>query len=135
MVMDPSAFVLYIVFDQLDNLVIEGRRRLLQSFSKIEEEAEEYGNRTLQSYMEAVGEGDPADFAEEAHDQAIRYWQVLDALRQTVLNLLAVGLYHLFEQHFQEVKRMLISRGRVEPTWRISTVGRRLTNSGLLRIR
>lgn len=113
--MTPFEFIQYVALEQLDALAVDGTARALAGFAKIAEEAEEYGNRMFESYVQAVGEGDPGDFAEEARDQAVQYYVVLSNLRQGIVNLLASGLYHLYEQHREKLKLILKSRGRSMP--------------------
>ena len=44
------------------------------------------------------GQTDMSDVAEMAHDHGIADYETMSGVRQGVLNVLAVGLYHLFEQ-------------------------------------
>ncbi len=111
--MDARAYIQYVVLEQLDALGVDGVSRAMAGFAKIDEEAESYAERVFESYVESVGEGEPGDFVEEATGQGAEYWSTLKALRQAVLNLLAVGLYHLFEQHLEKVAGIL--RGRTQP--------------------
>ncbi|RLE45334.1 hypothetical protein DRJ25_05825 [Candidatus Woesearchaeota archaeon] len=41
---------------------------------------------------------DPADLAERAQDAGIEYYMMLSGVKQTLLNITATTLYHLFEQ-------------------------------------
>jgi hypothetical protein len=113
--MDPRAAVLYEVFPQLDALGVDGVARLLGAFSTIETEADEIADKTFGAYGQLPGEGDMGDFADSARDEGIAYYQTLSELKQGVTNLLAVGLYHLFEQHRDRVKSLLAATGRDLP--------------------
>ena len=113
--MKPFEFLQYVALEQLDALAVDGRARVMAGFSNIADEAEEYANRTFESYMQSVGEADPGDFAEEARDQAVEYYGLLEELRQSMLNLLAVGVYHLYEQHQNKLKHLLMERGDTLP--------------------
>ena len=46
-----------------------------------------------------------SDFAEEAGDKARDWWEMMTSLRQTMLNLLVAGLFHLTEQQLATVSR------------------------------
>lgn len=113
--MDPAHYVSYVVLPQLDILADSGVPRVLSSFARISEEAEEYADKMFESYAQSVGEGDPGDFADEATQQGIEYYTVLATLRQAMVNLLAAGLYHLFEQHQAHIKRLLRERAQELP--------------------
>jgi hypothetical protein len=52
---------------------------------------------------------------EEAREQALDYYQLLLNLRQSILNLLAAGLYHLYEQHRETVIDLLKQDRRTLP--------------------
>ena len=64
--MTPFEFLQYVALEQLDAFAVDGRARIMAGFSNIADEAEEYANRTFESYIQSVGEADPGDFAEEA---------------------------------------------------------------------
>lgn len=110
---DPSAYILYVVYPQLDMFASEGVHRALSGFANIEADSKDYEDKMYQSY-EGIGD-DPSIFAEHARDQGIAYYTVLSELRQGIVNLLAVSLYHLFEQHRDHVKRLLDHQGGTYP--------------------
>src|SRR5438309_1746796 len=113
--MTPFEFVQYVALEQLDALAVDGTSRALAGFAKIAEEADEYGNRMFESYVQAVGQRDAGDFADEARDQGVQYYVLLSNLRQGIVNLLAAGLYHLYEQHQKKLKLILADSGRSIP--------------------
>ncbi len=113
--MAPFEFIQYVALEQLDALAIDGTSRALAGFATIAEEADAYGNRMFESYVQAVGERDPGDFADEARDQGVQYYVLLSNLRQGIVNLLAAGLYHLYEQHREKLKLILTDSGRAMP--------------------
>jgi hypothetical protein len=84
-------------------------RDVLPSFSNLNERANQIGNE----YYERMGsqpasedfDGDMSTFAEEAQDQALSWYQMMRSLRQTMLNLLAAGLFHLTEQQLAALCR------------------------------
>ncbi len=61
--------------------------------------AEDYWNQKM---SEPVGEDgpryDPGDVADDAHEKSIEFYETMHAMHQTVLNLFAAGVFHLFEQ-------------------------------------
>lgn len=113
--MDARSIILYEVYPQLDALGVDGVARLLGSFSGIEDEAERDTNAAFQAYGAMPGEGDMGDLAESARDEGIEYYRTLVELRQGVTNLLAVGLYHLYEQHRRRVNEALAASGSTPP--------------------
>jgi len=113
--MTPFEFIQYVALEQLDALAIDGTSRALAGFAKIAEEADEYGTRMFESYVQAVGVRDPGDFADEARDQGVQNYVLLSNLRQGIVNLLAAGLYHLYEQHREKLKLLLTESGRSMP--------------------
>lgn len=93
---------------------------------KLETEAEEIAEKVYQAYMSSPGTGneDPADFADMALDEGISHFGLKYSIRQGVLNLFSVALYHTFEQQFQlgkidnELKLRKISRDDFA-AWRV----------------
>src|SRR5690242_8348355 len=75
---------------------------VLPAFGNLEKRAEE----VAQEYYDTVGsqpaygneDFDMADVAEAAQDRSISWYQMMSSLRQSMLNLLAAGLFHLTEQ-------------------------------------
>lgn len=116
--MTPFEFIQYVALEQLDTLAGDGVARMMAGFARIAEERDEYADLIFQSYMEAVEKADPADWGEEAREQALDYYQLLLNLRQSMLNLIAAGLYHLYEQHRNKVENLLTEQGRTLPSLR-----------------
>jgi hypothetical protein len=50
-------------------------------------------------------EGDVGALAEAAEDEGIAFYEMMTALRQSVLNLFAMGLFHLLEQELADLCR------------------------------
>jgi hypothetical protein len=78
-------------------------------FGDLEKRADEVAEAAFERYgAEPAGEDfndDMGDFAERAHDQGIAFYQTMSAIRQSILNLLAVGLFHLVEQQLADLCR------------------------------
>ena len=77
--------------------------RVLPAFDNIDEEGrqiEEEEYRRLCSLPEYNDAPDLAALAEQAHDHAITYYVTMYEVVQGIVNLFAVGLWHLFEQQF-----------------------------------
>jgi hypothetical protein len=74
--------------------------RLLPTFDDIENEAnkveEQEWNKLCSSY--ASPDIDPANLAEKAHDAGLDYYMMVSGVKQSLLNVTAITLYHLFEQ-------------------------------------
>lgn len=114
--MDPRSVVIYEVFPQLDAFGTDGISRLLSAFASIEAEANAVSESAFEDYRRIAGERDMGDFVDAAQDQGIQYYQTLAQLKQGVTNLLATGLYHLFEQHYERVRNVASKRGITIPT-------------------
>ncbi len=85
---------------QVGALVDALESRTLPAFQNIDEEAQAVANKTWDRFMSgpATGEEDPADFAEAAQEAGVSHYILLDGVRQGIINLFAVALYHAFEQ-------------------------------------
>lgn len=103
--------MLYEVYPQLEAYADDGVARLLGAFAGIEEEADDVAQSAFEAYGRGAGEGDMGDLAQSAEEQGIAYYQTLAELKQGVTNLLAIGLYHLFEQHYAAVRQAVASTG------------------------
>ncbi|MCC5927028.1 MAG: hypothetical protein JJU41_10770 [Bacteroidetes bacterium] len=86
---------------QLTAIVDVLQDRILTGFENIEEEAEKLSTEKWNEYMSSPGTGneDPGDYAEHAEEVGISHFILLKQIRQGVINLHAVFLFHLFEQH------------------------------------
>ena len=77
-------------------------RDVLPQFCNLNERATqiglEYYDRAISQPVGEDCDGDTSEFAEDAHDHALSWYQMMRSLRQTMLNLLAAGLFHLTEQ-------------------------------------
>ena len=104
---------------------------MVPAFEGIAEDAEratkaEYERLGAMPYGDQI---DMSDVAEMANDHGIAYYETMSGVRQGVLNVLAVGLYHLFEQQqLFFLRRGLLSRAEDVPTlfkvaeWRCCTI-------------
>jgi hypothetical protein len=110
--------------------------RLLPAFGDIEAEAEavteaEY-NRLGQ--LPADDSIDMADAAEMARDEGIGHYEAMTSLRQALLNLYAVALYHAFEQQLLVFHRRQVLSPMEEhdpKLFSISVLAQRLTAKGI----
>jgi hypothetical protein len=77
-------------------------RDVVPQFANLNDRATQAGQEYYQMMIsQPVGDdcdGDVSGFAEDAQDQAIGWYEMMRSLRQTMLNLLAAGLFHLTEQ-------------------------------------
>lgn len=102
-------------------------KRLLATFANIADEADAVANEVFERLGNQPGEGDMGDVAEAARDEGVDHYHALSTLEQAVKNLLAAGLYHVFEQQ-QKVFDGLCARrlgGTLDPH-RLSIVAERL---------
>jgi hypothetical protein len=77
-------------------------RDVFPHFTNLDQRADQIGNEHYESSISQPADedfdGDLSSFAEDAHDQALSWYEMMRSLRQTMLNLLAAGLFHLVEQ-------------------------------------
>lgn len=73
---------------------------------------------------------DMSDLAEWAIDHGIEYYKTMSGVRQGALNLLAVGLHHLFEQQQLSFLRKGLAKGE-DGTFQSSELERRLSEHGV----
>jgi len=82
-------------------------RDVVPQFSKLNERADQIGNEYYEDAVhQPAGEdcdGDLSAFAGDAHDHALSWYEMMRSLRQTMLNLLAAGLFHLTEQQLAQL--------------------------------
>lgn len=78
------------------------RGNLMPTFVNLEKKADEVAEAEYERLgNEPVGESgddDMASAAQAAQDRALAFYETMTALRQSVLNLFAAGLFHLLEQ-------------------------------------
>lgn len=79
---------------------------LIPAFGDVDKRANEVAEREYHRLgSQPVGEyGDGmASAAEAAHDKGLAFYQTMTAVRQSVLNLFAAGLFHLIEQELADL--------------------------------
>lgn len=76
------------------------QNRLIPTFNTIEKEADEISEKEWDRLRSSPysGDVDPADLAEKAEMAGVDHYAALSAIKQTLLNIAAAALYHLFEQ-------------------------------------
>jgi hypothetical protein len=84
-------------------------RDVLPAFGNLDKRAEEVANEYFNLIgSQPAGEDcdiDMADVAEAAHSRSLSWYEMMTSLRQSMLNLLAAGLFHLAEQQLAMVCR------------------------------
>lgn len=82
------------------------RERILPQFAHLDGEAERFAEVEYERLCQLPSSGDEpfdmGDLAEQANDSAITWYQTMCGVRQSLLNLHAVGLRHLFEQQLYD---------------------------------
>ena len=82
-------------------------RDIVPHFRNLNERADqigsEYYERAVSKPADEDFDGDLSGFAEDAHDHALSWYEMMRSLRQTMLNLLAAGLFDLAEQQLAVV--------------------------------
>lgn len=80
--------------------------RLLKSFDNLEQEAQSRADEAWEEWGSSAGaDANPGDGAADAEAAGANYYFSMIAIRQTFLNLSAVGLYHAWEQQIIEFMR------------------------------
>lgn len=88
-----------IFLNQIEALAECLEERLLPTFDRIEDEAEEVSEKEFERLGLLGGPYLELDeIAEKAQEAGIEYYQTMDATRQGILNMFAAACYHLFEQ-------------------------------------
>jgi hypothetical protein len=72
-------------------------RDVLKAFDNLDERANAKGDEFINNYP-GDEYTDPADVADWARDHSYSWWETMVSLRQSMVNLMAAGLYHLVEQ-------------------------------------
>ena len=85
---------------QSDKIVEVLDERLLPCFGNLQEESDEVMQKSLnQRAATSIAEdGDYATCAEWALDEGVMHYELMSGIRQGIINLFAVALYHLLEQ-------------------------------------
>jgi hypothetical protein len=85
---------------QIELLYESIQNRLIPTFDNIEKEAEQISDEKWDSLCSSSHSPDidPADLAERAREAGIDHYEMLSSIKQTLLNITAITLYHLFEQ-------------------------------------
>jgi len=86
--------------NQIELLYESIQNRLIPTFDTIEKEAEEISKKEYNRLCSSLysPDIDLADIAERAEEAGIEYYMSLSGIKQTLLNITATALYHLFEQ-------------------------------------
>ena len=86
--------------------------KVAPAFSSIAEEADAAAEAEFERLGSMPGDPDGSidmgDVAEWATDHGIKYYETMSGVRQVVLNVLAVGLHHLFEQQLSFLWQKLV---------------------------
>ena len=113
-------------------------KRVIPTFANIEQEAEELA----QAEYERMGSLpvaddtiiDMADIAEKAQEVGIIYYETISDIRQAIINLGAVGLYHTFEQQLLFFHRRQVlhpSEENIKSEINIDELKKRLLGGGV----
>ena len=77
--------------------------KLLPAFNNAEEEAKQIEEAEYQRLNDLPGNGEvaPDEIAETAFEKGLFWYTSMVQMRQALINMFAVGLYHLFEQQLK----------------------------------
>ena len=93
--------------DQVTRYITMARERILPAFGALEQEAEQVTDSEYEGFGQHYDPEchDPAALAETAFENGVTHYVVMSEVAQGVRNLLAAGLYHLFEQQVATLMR------------------------------
>ena len=135
--MVPNAKFWAHYFREFHVRVIEGFRtgaleKVATAFGGIAEEADAAAKEKFERLgsLPADDGVDMGDVADWANEYGIQYYETMSGVRQGVLNLLAVGLHHLFEQQQLFFLRRELARGD-EGALSVAKLERRLARLGV----
>jgi hypothetical protein len=103
-------------------------RDVLRAFDNLDERANKRANEFFCKYP-GNESTDPGDIADWANDQSLAWWETMFSLRQSMVNLLAAGLYHLTEQqlgalsHDCGYERVRDTKLDVVKAWYMTNIG------------
>ena len=88
-----------LAFARMDMFVDAIKNKMAPLFETIDQEADAAEQAAWERLTSGPGENsDPGSLAEQAQDESLYHFELLLGVRQGLLNLAAVSLYHLFEQ-------------------------------------
>lgn len=109
--------------------------RVMPTFDTIESEADAVAKREYERLGSSWSEDeDMGDCAEQAYEAGIDYYQSLDAVRQSLINITATALYHMFEQQVLLFHRKHVLNREEENAIRLLNMEefkKRLVSSGI----
>lgn len=103
-------------------------RDVLGAFDNLHERANEKANEFFNKYP-GNEYTDPGDVADWANDHSVAWWETMVSLRQSMVNLLAAGLYHMIEQQLGALsldcayERVSDTNLGVLKTWHMTNLG------------
>jgi hypothetical protein len=111
-------------------------QRILPTFETVESEAEQVSNKKWEQLIHQPGDPDEdlSDLAEEALEEGISYYITMMGIRQGLLNIFAVGIWHLFEQELLFIHRkelLLPQEENNAELFKLSEIKRRLKQTGI----
>ena len=123
---------------ELQGFRVGALEKVVPAFEGIAEDAEKEAEAVYEHFgsMPAYEDQlDMSDVAEIAMDHRTDVFETMSGVRQGVLNVLAVGLYHLFEQQqlffLRRFRRELLSRAEDVPALKVAELERRLAECGV----
>lgn len=112
--------------------------RLLPAFADVDKEADEVAQTEYERLgslpADEYGAWDMGDVAEQALEAGLAYYQALEGVRQSVMNLAAAALYHMFEQQLLFFHRRQVLHPSEEDTiskLKMGKLKKRLRDGGL----
>lgn len=87
-----------------DFYIAQAKRRLLSQFANLEEEADKYSEEWLESVSHRFDPDrhDPGDFYEQANDEGIEFYQMLDDMKNRTHLSVVAGLFHEWDKQVRD---------------------------------
>ena len=111
--------------------------KILPAFENLDDEAEKMGQEEF-TRLGAIANADAfdmGDIAEMAQDRAISHYLLMKGMLQGIINLFAVGLYHMFEQQlFMFYRKEILTKEQednFDRFYKIEKVEKGLRESGI----
>lgn len=96
------------IIEAHDFYVVQIRQRVVAQFQDMEGEADRYAQAEYERLGSSPGwgDGDMASIAEDAHDNAVKYYSLLADLRQSVIIGALAGLFYQWEKQLRDFIQM-----------------------------
>lgn len=91
------------IIDSHTFYVEQAQKKLLSQFQNVEEEADKFGDEWLKntSHLFDPERHDPGDFYEQAYEESINFYEMLDDMHSRTLLSIVAGMFHEWEKQLR----------------------------------